>query len=334
MLPCVLHLEKRVGVKMCSLHLSYGLSALEKSGTKIEILMNTRIFGTLAQPSQWFFPFEEKKEDGAPACLVVGEVRMNTTCVCNMVGIMDLVIDAFLLEVKDVSLVAELKLATYHYREAIEILRKISEINKQEVSLKKNQWDNAKTDEDRASISFGRHHYLSSELTSFQRHIDIWWCLHIHHYGRDMCTNYGHNLSADHVHYCMDKYGFLSKYSHQYHEATSALMKSLFFRRTQLGVFVSTTEERSKLRPLARWVQRLLMWLYGERDKGFACDSEDIMPTYDDNGSGNDDCDVGLSSDVGDDNNLFYYMFAMTIDSAEDGVAYGAVAKDGAHDSL
>jgi hypothetical protein len=164
MLPCILHLEMRVGMKMFPLHLSYGLSALkdkskqEEFVRKIEILMNTRIFGTLAQPAQWFFPFEEKKKDGAPPRLIVGEVRMNNTRVHNMVGLMGLIIESCVLEVKDVSMVAELKLATGNYCEAIEILRKKGEFTEQELALKKKQWENAETNEERASILFGCHH--------------------------------------------------------------------------------------------------------------------------------------------------------------------------------
>jgi hypothetical protein len=248
-----------------------------------------------------------------------------------MVGLMDLIIDARVLEVNDVSIAAELKLATDHYREAIEIVRKKSQFNEQELALKNNQWENAKTDEDRASISSGRHHYLMYELASFKRHITIWWRLHVHHYGHDICTNYGHNLSSGHVNYFMDKYDFLSKYSPQSHEATNALMISLFLRRTQLGGLVPATEEMSKIWPLALWVQHRLMWLYGEGDKVFTCDSEDIIkevPTYDGDGLGNDDCDVDLWGDVSDDDNyLFGSMFVTMIDSAEDGVTYSKVRR-------
>jgi hypothetical protein len=67
-------------------------------------------------------------------------------------------------------------------------------------------------------------------------------------------------------------------------------------------------------------VQRRIVWLCGEGDKVFACDSEYIMPTYDDDMSGNDACDA----DMWDDDDIFYSMFVTAIDSVEDGVAYGA----------
>jgi hypothetical protein len=126
--------------------------------------------------------------------LVVGEVGMHNTRVYKMVRLVDLAINACIVEIKYVSMAAKLTLATCHYREAIEILRKKSEFNEQELALKKKQWENAKTDEELASISCGRHHYLSSKLTSFQKHIDIWWRFHVHNYGRNICTIYGHNL--------------------------------------------------------------------------------------------------------------------------------------------
>jgi hypothetical protein len=144
----------------------------------------------------------------------------------------------------------------------------------------------------------------------------------------------------------MDKYGFLSKYSQQSHEAMDALMTHLFFCRTQLGGFVSTMEERSKLRPLARWVQHQLMWLCGQGDKVFTCDSEDQrekvysivteVPIHDDDGSGNYDCPVGLWGDASDDEDGLFDAMPVTATygvegGVEDGVLF-AMGADGAED--
>jgi hypothetical protein len=99
--------------------------------------------------------------------------------------------------------------------------------------------------------------------------------LWVHQYGRDGCTNYIHNLAAGHILYFMREYGYLSKYSQQSHEAANAMMTS-FFHRTQLGVFVFVSQERSKLKPLARWFRRRLIWLYGIGHKVFGknCDQD------------------------------------------------------------
>jgi hypothetical protein len=84
-------------------------------------------------------PFEENKEDGALARLVADEVSMNNTCMRNMVGLIILVIEACVLEVKDVYMAAELELATCHYHEGIELMRETNQFNEQELALKKKQ---------------------------------------------------------------------------------------------------------------------------------------------------------------------------------------------------
>jgi hypothetical protein len=56
------------------------------------------------------------------------------------------------------------------------------------------------------------------------------------------------------------------------------MMPYFFFRRTQLGGYVSFTQEKRKIKPFARWFQRQLMWLCGVRQKVFHkdCDPKDI----------------------------------------------------------
>jgi hypothetical protein len=68
----------------------------------------------------------------------------------------------------------------------------------------------------------------------------------IRQYGRDGCTNYIHNLAADHIVYCMRESGFFSKYSQQSHKAVNAMMTSFFVHRTQLGRFVSKSLKKKQ----------------------------------------------------------------------------------------
>jgi hypothetical protein len=81
MIPCILHLEIQVGIKIFSMIVSQGLSAQanrkdrENFVTEVEKLVNPNILGTHLQLSRWFFTVEEKEIDGEKIRLVLGEVH-------------------------------------------------------------------------------------------------------------------------------------------------------------------------------------------------------------------------------------------------------------------
>ena len=54
-------------------------------------------------------------------------------------------------------------------------------------------------------------------------------------------------------------YGNLYEHSQQGWEGLNALLKSVFFRRTQRG----GGRKKSRLKPMARWIQRRMLWLIG-----------------------------------------------------------------------
>jgi hypothetical protein len=81
LLPCILHLEIRVGIKIFSMIVAQGMSCPgERKGQddfvkKTEEVVNTEVLGTHDRPTQWYFPVKEHEIDGDKNRLVMGEVR-------------------------------------------------------------------------------------------------------------------------------------------------------------------------------------------------------------------------------------------------------------------
>jgi hypothetical protein len=100
MIRCIIHLEIRVGIKMCSMIVSQGMSAqadrkkLEDCVSKIDKVVNQNILGTYyIHPCQWFFPVKEKESEGEKNRLVLGEVRFTNQSVCVIVQSLELLIN-------------------------------------------------------------------------------------------------------------------------------------------------------------------------------------------------------------------------------------------------
>ena len=108
-------------------------------------------------------------------------------------------------------------------------------------------------------------------------------------------TNYIHLLGSGHMSDYMFYWRNLYIHSQQGWEAFNSLLKTFFFRRTAHGgAGNSGRSANSRLIPLARWLQRWLLWMLGYTE-------EDIMqiaktlPHYDidaEGENGNTDEDV------------------------------------------
>jgi hypothetical protein len=83
LIPCSLHLERRMGLKMSTIILVEGLNSyMVKSDQvkfieKIENIVNEEIFGDKDSPSSWHFPSAEA--DGESTLPVIGDVRLTNT---------------------------------------------------------------------------------------------------------------------------------------------------------------------------------------------------------------------------------------------------------------
>jgi hypothetical protein len=88
-------------------------------------------------------------------------------------------------------------------------------------------------------------------------------CKWVELYGKDGMLNYNHMFYCGHLLKYMRKYKCLHRFSHQGWEHWNASVTSFFFKRTQIGGFVVDGIDKSKLWPIARWLQRRLMWITG-----------------------------------------------------------------------
>jgi hypothetical protein len=148
------------------------------------------------------------------------------------------------------------KKAWAHYRTAMEILRKKG------------------TD------------YTIQEEESFQNEIDLFFQLWVNLHQHEGVTNYIHMLGAGHVRSYMSEWGNLNRFSQQGWESLNALIKAFFFRRTNRGG--GNKGERSKLLPIARLLQRRLMWLCHQTDdlfKNYSSLTDDATDGNDNNES-------------------------------------------------
>ena len=112
------------------------------------------------------------------------------------------------------------------------------------------------------------------EIRTFQHHIDGWFNDWVDVYGKEGCTNYTHMLSSSHVMRYMQEWKCLHRFSQQGWEALNALIKSYFFRRTNRGGLSKNGTKKSKLLPIARWLQRRIMWFSGHGDALFLADED------------------------------------------------------------
>jgi hypothetical protein len=80
-------------------------------------------------------------------------------------------------------------------------------------------------------------------------------------YGLAGLSNYTHMFTSGHFMWFMEQYRNLHQLSQQGFESMNALVTSFFFQCTQQGGFTATNNPKSKLLPIARWLQRRLLWL-------------------------------------------------------------------------
>lgn len=100
-------------------------------------------------------------------------------------------------------------------------------------------------------------------LSGFQKLVDLWIQDWLFLHAKSGMTNYIHMLCSGHITDYVKHWGNLYEHSQQGWEAFNALLKSFYFRRTSRG----GGRARSRLRPIARWLQRRMMWLCGETEE-------------------------------------------------------------------
>jgi len=237
--PCILHLENRVGLKLFTMLLRDGLSnavsgntfsLLTAQGLRIDAffaevnnIMNTIVIGSELHPGQWDCLKDKTKKEIGIICLDNNRTR-------KVVNSFDLFIDLCIVDENDKR---KWKTSVSHYRDALKLLRKKTNLTVDEVE-------------------------------SFQSHIDAFFVRWVNLTGHEGVTNYIHMLASGHISEYLIYWGNLYDHSQQGWEAFNSLIKTFFFRRTGRGGAGNHGRgPKSRLCPIARWLSRRVIWMCG-----------------------------------------------------------------------
>eukprot|EP00978_Attheya_sp_CCMP212_P019801 scaffold55883_cov53-Attheya_sp.AAC.2 len=102
--------------------------------------------------------------------------------------------------------------------------------------------------------------FTDVDIRQYQEQFDLFSQEWMDMYGLKGITNYIHLLSSGHMSDYLHKWRNLYLHSQQGCESLNNLVKIFFFRRTGRG---GGKYDKSKLKPIARWLQRRLLWLCG-----------------------------------------------------------------------
>ena len=115
-----------------------------------------------------------------------------------------------------------------------------------------------------------RHSFTDEEIVNLQKNIDKWYHSWMSITGKEEMANYIYLLGAGHVTYYLKKYRNLYRYSNQSWERLNKRVKRFYLQRTQRGghgkhAGEDNTNELICLhtKPIARWLQRVIMWNTG-----------------------------------------------------------------------
>jgi hypothetical protein len=249
MVPCLLHAENRVLLKIFRMLAIEGLSnatqgityndiggrrdSVEKRRNEFissfESIMNNKILGTeeVGNQAHWQLPLEEKKNTRKE----IGPISLNNN----------------------------------KMRKIIRNIRPLLEVSISD-EQRINKWACCSENIILAFEIAGKYgEYTTNELQLFQLQCDSFFEIWVELHGKHANTNYIHFLISSHLLHYMKKYKSLMIYSQQGWEALNALVKSYYYRRTQRGGNVGFKDKagRTKLTSMMRWYQRRLLWLCG-----------------------------------------------------------------------
>ena len=206
--PCILHMENRMGLLFLSTVLKIGLGyAKQKEGLrwmkkaeqktentriaafirKVNMTMNTVVLGTKEQPRQWVLPYDDKTKSIAVICMDNVRVRKVVRC-------FDKLVDVCVADEDDVQC---WKSTIGHYQDGFAIL------------LRKDELDD-------------------DTIWSFQRSIDFFFAEWVELHGEEGITNYCHMLGSGHIMEFFLYFRNLSQHSQQGWEGKSPLVWFLF----------------------------------------------------------------------------------------------------------
>jgi hypothetical protein len=246
-IPCVLHVEKRVGAKVMTMLLIRGVSNVKEEGTlhsaqrpmnkRVEMhiqdvtkIVSTKTLGDEDGPAQWNFPHNPETKETAALCIENGKMG---TVLLKLELIVNISFVGNIAEQADQGDPVRCKATLPLIRSAM-----------QKVRLRKG--------------------FTNDMLSSFQQDVDglfqIWVDLH----GLEGVSDCIHLFRSRHISACLHEWKNLCRHSQQGWEALNKLIKTFCHGRTQRGGASNQGKGRkSKLPPIACWLQRRAIWLAG-----------------------------------------------------------------------
>ena len=242
-IPCLLHMEMRMGIKILQMCLKTGLTNckynklawidkalhgnMEKKCSafvsRIEDALNQEILGSPSMPFQENLPFDKTKS-------AMGEIKFENTKIRKIVAQIEKIIELCI--VKEVDRTRWL-VCMANYKASMEIL-----LRKEELS--------------------------DETIYEYQRLADAFFKEWVILYGEEGITNYAHLIGSAHIGEYLLHWKSLYAHSQQGWEAFNSLFKSFFYSRTQRGGSVNQGRgQRSRLMPMAKWLQRRLIFTMG-----------------------------------------------------------------------
>ena len=248
--PCVMHCENRIGLKILTMLLEEGLSYAQgdEGGNfsdsedtqrdtikhreesyikKAQDIVCDLLGAEEGSDVQWNLPVGKRKGE---SCRYIETINMENYRCRRVVASLDRLID---LSILNEQRKLKWKKAVSEYVAAMKIMQKKGE------------------------------DYTPEELKTYQSHADEFFQIWVELHSRQGVTNYIHMVGSGHMYEYMKCWGNLTKYSQQGWEALNALIKLFFFRRSNKGGKNSAGQagSKSKLIPIAKLLQRRFFWI-------------------------------------------------------------------------
>jgi hypothetical protein len=239
--PDIMHCENRIGLKLLSMVLREGFDNAKKGFLFGAIRSEAERIQRYVEHIEKIFNTTILGDEDGPAqwCLpydkdnkTVGIICLDNNRIRKVIMEYEALVQA---SVHDNARSEKYRVSIHHYRIAISILRE-------------------------------KREFTDDRIKEFQLHVDEWFQLWNKLWSFEGCTNYTHVLSSAHMCEFMYKWRNLYRFSQQGWEKFNHIFSTFYFRRTNHGGKRHADSIKSKLVPIAKWLQRRLLWLTNAAD--------------------------------------------------------------------
>ncbi len=238
LIPCILHLENRVGEKIVTMILRKGLEICSVSSAvyldRLQAVFQKTVLGTEESPSHWKMRYS-KDDSGS---ISIEAIQERNSVVRAMIAAHQHIIQATT-PTEYMEFRGKLLLACSNYQAAMNLLTV--------------------------------HRILDDEeQEEFQDLIDDFFDAWVGLFGHAGVTNHIHLLGSGHIHYFLKKYRCLYIYSQQGWEALNSVCTGFILQNSARGGYGSGEGSvKSYIYPLVCYLMRDLLWKTKEADRFF-----------------------------------------------------------------